>query len=261
MTTQVQIRGNTQATQEARTLVSRELDVNTTDWRLCVHNGTNAGGVRHVNSFDHQNNEFTYAEATGTNALTASMRIAPNGYVTGACFAIKIANNNTGSVTLNLNSFGAKTLKKFKNYALANLESDDLIAGMIVQVLYDGTYFQVVGGIGLGGYLRQSWTPTTTSGGGTVTAVNEAYYIDFGASVLVSLDIQMTERAFGPNTSLNISGLPFNAETGVATVSSSPINIYLRVAAGSSQILLSNWPTVGSSTPFNFQATFMYFKD
>ena len=58
MATQVQIRGAAQATQEARTLVSRELDVNTTDNRISIHNGSFSGGIRHVNMYDQQNNEF-----------------------------------------------------------------------------------------------------------------------------------------------------------------------------------------------------------
>jgi hypothetical protein len=257
MTTQVQIRGNVQATQEARILASRELDINTTDNRLCVHNGLNAGGVRHVNSFDQQNSEFNYALASGTNALTASMRVAPNGYVTGALFVIKIANNNTGSVTLNLNSLGAKTLKKFNNNALANLEADDLIAGMMIQVLYDGTYFQVVGGIG-GGELVQNWTPNTVSGFGTVDTVNSAYFIDFGTSVLCSLDVDMTERG-GPASELRIGNLPFDAKTGIATVTSSPSNEYMRIATGTNEIKMPLYSDTGGTV--NIQATFMYIKD
>lgn len=206
MTTQVQIRGTTQATQEARTLVSRELDINTTDWRLSIHNGSTAGGIKHVNCFDQQNSEFNYAVASGTNALTASMRIVPTGYIAGAIYIIKISNNNTGSVTLNLNSLGAKTLKKYSGGVLSNLESGDLISGMMIQVLYDGTYFQVVSGIGSGGTERISWIPTNV----TSYIASNCIYVDLGYAVIVSYDV-VTD--YNSNFSYRISNLPFTAET------------------------------------------------
>ena len=140
MPTQVQIRGAAQATQEVRTLASRELDVNTTDKRICIHDGSTAGGIPHVNYADHQNQEFVYAAATGTDAIAISLAIAPAAYQAGQKFCFKAANNNTGSATLNVNSLGAQTLKK-KGSTLETLSADDIIAGGIYTVYYDGTDF------------------------------------------------------------------------------------------------------------------------
>lgn len=145
MPTQVQIRGNTQATQEARTLASRELDVNTTDKRIAVHDGTTAGGVPHVNCFDQQNQEFSYASASGTNSLTLTLAQAPAAYQAGQRFVFKAANANTGSVTINVNSLGAKTIKKKSGSGtLVALDSGDIIQDGLYEIYYDGTDFQII---------------------------------------------------------------------------------------------------------------------
>lgn len=163
MPTQVQIRGTTQATQEARTLASRELDVNTTDMRLSVHNGSTAGGIPHVNCFDAQNQEFTYATATGTDSIAITLAKAPASYQTGQAFEWKAANNNTGSATLNVNTLGAKTIYKAVGGALVVLEADDIVQGGIYRVAYDGTNMVLVGGVG-GGGSETFISPVTISG-------------------------------------------------------------------------------------------------
>ena len=197
MATQVQIRGSSEATQEARTLVSRELDVNTTDKRICIHDGATSGGVRHVNMFDQQNNEFNYALVSGTNALTASMRVAPNSYIAGQVFWVKIANTNTGSVTINIDSLGAKTIKKVFNNALTNLQANDLISGQMIGILYDGTDFQIVSGSGSEAG-EQAWVPSS------VTAYNpsKCVYVDYGDSVTLEFDVTMTSDS-------TITNIPF----------------------------------------------------
>jgi hypothetical protein len=204
MTTQVQIRGTTEPSQQARTLVSRELDINTTDWRLAIHNGSTPGGIRHVNCYDQQNSEFNYGAVSGTNALTVSMRVAPIGYQAGAVYFIKIASNNTGSVTININSLGAKSIRKMKNGVLSNLDANDLITGAIVQIVYDGTLFQV---IGISNNTdRTAWTPTNVSS----FVANDCVYVDLDYAVIVSYNV-VTEFNF--SFSHIIGNLPFDAET------------------------------------------------
>lgn len=141
MATQVQIRGSVAATQEARTLATRELDVNTTDKRISVHDGSTTGGIPHPNYVDIQNQEYTYGAASGTDTITVSMAKAPGAYIAGQRFTFKAAATNTGSATLNVNSLGAKTIKK-KDVAggtIAALSAGDIISGGIYTVFYDGT--------------------------------------------------------------------------------------------------------------------------
>lgn len=167
MAMQRQIRGATQATQEGRTLAARELDINTTDWRLAAHDGATAGGVPHPNWRDVVNNEYTYAAATGTNSIAITLAKAPAAYAAGQGFKFKAANTVTGSATLNVNSLGAKTIKKkdVRNGTIAALSAGDIIAGGIYSVFYDGTdmILESVDGGGVANWSYGSATPSGTS--------------------------------------------------------------------------------------------------
>lgn len=82
-----------------------------------------------------------YQPAGGTaNAITATFSPSPGTLTAGQRFRIKIATTNTqGTVTLNPNSLGAKTIKKYGQL----LNYGDLVAGQIVEVVYDGTDMQL----------------------------------------------------------------------------------------------------------------------
>lgn len=171
MPTQVQIRGAAQATQEARTLAARELDINTTDARLCVHDGATAGGMRHVNARDAQNQEFTAAAASGTDTITATYAYVPASYTARQKFGFIAANNNTGAATFNANSVGAVTIKKASDGALADLEADDIVQGAYYEVTHNGTYFILAGGTGGGGGLKPKATATLTGTSVAMTGI------------------------------------------------------------------------------------------
>lgn len=66
-------------------------------------------------------------------------------YYEGMILAIKATTANTGAATLNLNSLGAKAIKKNVSAAL---DTNDILAGQILIVMYDGTNFQIIGGGG-----------------------------------------------------------------------------------------------------------------
>lgn len=68
-------------------------------------------------------------------------------YAAGDQFAFKANTANTGAATLNVNSLGAKTIKKNKDQDLTN---GDIKAGQLVLVQYDGTNFQMLSQLGTG---------------------------------------------------------------------------------------------------------------
>lgn len=74
-----------------------------------------------------------------------SLDPAPTDYdnLIGVPIVFKANTANTGAATLNLNGLGAKTIKKNYNEDLA---SNDIKAGQMVIVSYDGTNFQQLGG-------------------------------------------------------------------------------------------------------------------
>lgn len=87
------------------------------------------------------------ATASGTNTYTATLSPSISSYSPVLRYFIKFTNANTGPATLNLNGLGAKTI--VKNGAEA-LVADDIKAGQIILLGYDGTNFQIIGG-GSGG--------------------------------------------------------------------------------------------------------------
>lgn len=75
------------------------------------------------------------------NAITATAAVSMSAYATGQRFAFIVGTTNTGATTLNLNSIGAKTIKK---NATQDVSAGDLLAGTVADVYYDGTYFQIL---------------------------------------------------------------------------------------------------------------------
>lgn len=85
---------------------------------------------------------FNYAVPSGgSDAYAITVTPAPTAYAAGQVFKFKADVANTGAATLNVNSLGAKTIKKNKDETLAD---GDIQAGQIVECIYDGTDFQIV---------------------------------------------------------------------------------------------------------------------
>lgn len=85
---------------------------------------------------------FAYlAAVTGTNTITAQGPQSYTAYTQQAGFILVPQNTNTGAVTLNINSLGAKAITK---YGSTPLVTGDLIVGVVAYVVYDGTRFQLL---------------------------------------------------------------------------------------------------------------------
>ena len=79
--------------------------------------------------------------ASGTDTYTVTIGTVSS-YASGDVYAVKFTNANTGASTININSLGAKSLKKSVSTALA---SGDILSGQEFIIVYDGTNFQVIG--------------------------------------------------------------------------------------------------------------------
>lgn len=100
---------------------------------------TSAGGVTELQI---QNSTHSYAaDAGGTDDYAITLNPAVTAYATGQRFAFKANTANTTGATLNVNGLGTKTIVKHFN---ATLATNDIKAGSIVEVYYDGTNFQMV---------------------------------------------------------------------------------------------------------------------
>ncbi len=103
---------------------------------------TNSGGGTGEVTIAHvQDSTHTYAaDAEASDSYAITLSTAPSAYATGQLFHFKANTANTGAATLNVNSLGAKTIKKQHDTDLAD---NDIESGSIVTVIYDGTNFQM----------------------------------------------------------------------------------------------------------------------
>ena len=85
------------------------------------------------------------------SATTKVVTCADYTLATGRVIAVKFSNTNTGAVAslkLNVNSTGDKSIK----YKGENLPSAEILAsGSVINFLYDGTNYEIIGGVGEGG--------------------------------------------------------------------------------------------------------------
>ena len=140
---QVQIRRDSNTNLNAATPAAGELGYDTTNKRLRVGDGSTAGGIILPKAIDIQNQTFNAAAASGTDTITITVSPTPAAYATYQRFTFKAAADNTGTATLNVNSLGAKTLKKRTSSGLSDLAAGDIKQDGIYSVVYDGTYLQV----------------------------------------------------------------------------------------------------------------------
>jgi hypothetical protein len=89
-----------------------------------------------------QNSFGSFLTVSGTDTITATVSPALTAYASGQMFAFVAANTNTGAVTINISTLGAKAITKNGNTALS---AGDLTANYLFVIVYDGTQFQVVG--------------------------------------------------------------------------------------------------------------------
>ena len=100
---------------------------------------------------------------SGTDTITASGTPTVAAYTSGAMYYFSPAATNTGAVTINIDSLGAKNITKEGSTALA---AGDLTSGKIAVIVYDGTRFQLVNA------GASSSTGNITFAGNTVSTSN-----------------------------------------------------------------------------------------
>jgi hypothetical protein len=75
------------------------------------------------------------------DVITASASPAIAAYVAGQTFRFVSTGANTGATTINLNGLGARSITKQGTIALA---AGDIPSGVLAEIVYDGTQFQLV---------------------------------------------------------------------------------------------------------------------
>jgi hypothetical protein len=82
----------------------------------------------------------TQTSGGSANAQTLAYTSAPAAYVQGQCFGFIAGLTNTGAATLNVSGLGAKNVYMDG----AALTGGEIQAGSVVEVIYDGTQFQIM---------------------------------------------------------------------------------------------------------------------
>lgn len=80
-------------------------------------------------------------DAVGTDAYAITPSPAITAYTAGQIVTFQAGTANTGAATLNVNALGAKTIKKDVS---SDLATGDILLNQIVNVIYDGTNFQMM---------------------------------------------------------------------------------------------------------------------
>jgi hypothetical protein len=104
--------------------------------------GVGSAATDSANISQVQSSFGSFLTVAGTDTITATVSPSLTAYAAGQMFAFVAANTNTGAVTINISSLGAKAITKNGNTALV---ASDLTANYLFVIVYDGTQFQVVG--------------------------------------------------------------------------------------------------------------------
>lgn len=90
-----------------------------------------------------QGGKLNYALDAGTaNAYQVTLTPAPTALRAGLVVRMKVGNAPTGPSVLNVNALGAKPMKKRGN---KDIQSGDFAAGDVIELVYDGTVFFLIG--------------------------------------------------------------------------------------------------------------------
>lgn len=116
VTNSVAIGHNTVATKANQTVIGND---STTETRI-------RGAINYI------------ADTASTDAYVVTFSPAMTAYNVGSEFTFKAVTANTDGATINVNGLGAKTIVKGVSTALA---TNDILAGMMCKVMYDGTNF------------------------------------------------------------------------------------------------------------------------
>lgn len=175
---------------------------------------------------DVQRSRFELAtNVSGINTITAAVTPPISSYETGLVIRFKALSTTTGAVTVNINSLGAKAVQR---YGVA-LVAGEIKADDIVELVYDGTQFQLVNAVPAPLFVDRT---NNRVGIGTTTPSSPLTVVGSSTSLLLApnnastwaqtgLQIRNSGLADGSPNSIymGVTGTQFN---GVAYIDTNP---------------------------------------
>lgn len=231
---------------DGQSVVSQNIPFNT---KRITNLGNATGFKDALNVYGAMTNTQGYATGVGgtANAITLTNQFTDEltAYAVGMQFWFLPAAANTGAVTVDVQSLGAKDVTKCGTIALA---AGDLQANEMACIIYDGTRFQLVTPY----YAEGSWTPSV---GGTATYTTQVgRYTKIGRAVHIMCYLVI--NAIGTGSTSVISGLPFTAlnlndqalaVSDFASLATNVVWIGARVNSNATTITLRNLTAAGAS--------------
>lgn len=175
----------------------------------------------------------------GTDTITGVLTPTLTAYAAGQKFSFVSAGANTGAVTINIDSLGAKSITKLGTTAL--VAGDIPAAGVLVHIEYDGTRFQMVNlaATYLAGSIASATTAVTQTAGDNSTKVATTAYVDDAAG---GTQIQPISASVG-SSALTISASLLSLEFRDTTLGSGTVT---KVTGTPSNLVISSGSTLGT---------------
>lgn len=121
---------------------------------------------------------------SGTNTITAAGTPAITAYASGLTVRLKVANSNSGAVTLNIDSVGAKKIKRFTaNDGELDLSSGDLKQNGTITLVYDAAADSASGA-----WILQSPIANTVSSNPSIKSIRTSIGSEVGTSTTSETD-------------------------------------------------------------------------
>jgi len=189
------------------------------------------------------------ADAGANDTYACSLSPAITAYTAGWCGSFKANTANTGAATINLNSLGAKTIKKAVGGVTSDLADNDIRAGQVVSICYDGTNMQmqsVLGNAATGGGSSTTYG-TYASLPGTCTTGDQYWTSDSVYNFVCTATNTWTAFYRGQVVTIpSASGWSWSNQ-GSATADQTYGYLYLTVPAGSTDNVRARYRTAPSA--------------